>query len=36
LKEIKPSHKAYEWEVPLVINLFQIIVIVARFIFFRD
>ncbi|MBU2612707.1 MAG: glycosyl transferase family 4 [Nanoarchaeota archaeon] len=34
LKKIKPSKKAYEWEVPLLINLFQIVVIVAGFIIF--
>ncbi|MBT4376328.1 glycosyl transferase family 4 [archaeon] len=34
LKKIKPSNKAYEWEVPLVINVFQIIVIVLGFILF--
>lgn len=31
LKKIKPSHKAYEWEVPLLINIFQIIIIVLGF-----
>ncbi|MCR4327245.1 MAG: glycosyl transferase family 4 [Nanoarchaeota archaeon] len=31
LKKIKPSHKAYEWEVPLVINIFQLIVILLGF-----
>ncbi len=34
LKKIKPSHKAYEWEIPLVINIFQIIVILVGFILF--
>ncbi len=34
LRKIKPSHKAYEWEVPILINLFQIIVIVAGFVLF--
>jgi UDP-N-acetylglucosamine--dolichyl-phosphate N-acetylglucosaminephosphotransferase len=34
LKKIKPSKKAYEWEVPLVINLFQVIVIVVGFLLF--
>ena len=34
LKKIKPSKKAYEWEVPIVINLFQIAVIVVGFILF--
>ena len=32
LKKIKPSHKVYEWEVPMLINLFQIIVIIVGFI----
>ncbi|MBS3084327.1 glycosyl transferase family 4 [Candidatus Pacearchaeota archaeon] len=31
LKKVKPSHKAYEWEVPMLINLFQILVIVVGF-----
>jgi len=34
LKKIKPSHKAYEWEVPLVINVFQLAIIVAGFVIF--
>ncbi len=34
LQKIKPSGKAYEWEVPMLINLFQIIVIVVGFIWF--
>jgi len=34
LKLIKPSHKAYEWEVPLIINLFQLIIIILGFIIF--
>jgi UDP-N-acetylglucosamine--dolichyl-phosphate N-acetylglucosaminephosphotransferase len=34
LKKIKPSHKAYEWEIPLMINLFQIAVIIIGFILF--
>lgn len=34
LKKIKPSHKAYEWEVPIVINLFQIIILLVGFIIF--
>ncbi|MFA5953761.1 MAG: glycosyltransferase 4 family protein [Candidatus Pacearchaeota archaeon] len=34
LKKIKPSKKAYEWEVPLLINAFQIIVIGIGFIIF--
>jgi len=34
LKKIKPSNKAYEWEVPLLINIFQIIVIVVGFVWF--
>jgi len=34
LKKIKPSHKAYEWEVPMLINLFQIVVIVIGFVLF--
>jgi UDP-N-acetylglucosamine--dolichyl-phosphate N-acetylglucosaminephosphotransferase len=32
LKKIKPSKKAYEWEVPIVINLFQLLIIVLGFI----
>lgn len=34
LKKIKPSKKAYEWEVPLIINLFQLAIIVVGFILF--
>lgn len=34
LKKIKPSKKAYEWEIPLVINLFQLLIIVLGFILF--
>ncbi len=34
LKKVKPSHKAYEWEVPIVINLFQILIIILGFILF--
>lgn len=34
LRKIKPSKKAYEWEVPLVINIFQLIIIVLGFILF--
>jgi UDP-N-acetylglucosamine--dolichyl-phosphate N-acetylglucosaminephosphotransferase len=34
LRKIKPSKKAYEWEVPLVINLFQIFIVVLGFILF--
>lgn len=34
LRKIKTSKKAYEWEVPLVINLFQIIIIVLGFLIF--
>lgn len=34
LKKIKPSKKAYEWEVPMVINGFQILIIIlALFLF---
>lgn len=34
LRKIKPSKKAYEWEVPLVVNLFQLAFIVGGFILF--
>ncbi len=34
LQKIKPNHKAYEWEVPLLINLFQILIVVLGFILF--
>jgi len=34
LKKIKPSKKAYEWEVPFVINLFQLIIIALGFYLF--
>jgi len=34
LRWIKPSHKAYEWEVPLVINIFQLIIIILGFVLF--
>jgi len=34
LKKLKPSKKAYEWEVPLVINIFQLLLIVLGFILF--
>ena len=34
LKKIKPSHKAYEWEIPLAINIFQIIIIIIGLILF--
>ncbi|KHO47157.1 MAG: glycosyl transferase family 4 [DPANN group archaeon] len=34
LKKIKPSHKAYEWEVPMLINLFQITIIICGFALF--
>ena len=34
LKKIKPSKKAYEWEVPILINLFQIVVILIGFFIF--
>ena len=34
LRKIKPSKKAYEWEVPLVINIFQLLIIVIGFIIF--
>jgi len=34
LKKIKPSKKAYEWEVPLVINLFQLAIIILGFVLF--
>lgn len=34
LRAIKPSRKAYEWEVPLVINLFQLAIIIIGFILF--
>jgi len=34
LQKVKPSGKAYEWEVPMLINLFQIVVIVVGFIWF--
>ncbi len=34
LQKVKPTHKAYEWEVPILINLFQIIVIVVGLILF--
>jgi len=34
LKKIKISHKAYEWEVPMIINLFQILIIFIGFIIF--
>lgn len=34
LKKIKPSKKAYEWEVPLLINLFQLTIIVIGFFIF--
>lgn len=34
LKKIKPSKKAYEWEVPIVINLFQLIIIILGFVLF--
>jgi UDP-N-acetylglucosamine--dolichyl-phosphate N-acetylglucosaminephosphotransferase len=34
LRKIKPSKKAYEWEVPLTINLFQILFVVVAFILF--
>lgn len=33
LKKIKPSKKAYEWEVPFVINIFQLAIIVLGFIY---
>ena len=33
LKKIKPSGKAYEWEVPVVINAFQIAIIAIGFYF---
>ena len=34
LRAIKPSGKAYEWEVPIVINLFQLAFIIAGFLLF--
>lgn len=34
LRKIKPSKKAYEWEVPLLTNLFQIVFIILGFIIF--
>jgi len=34
LQKIKPSKKAYEWEVPLLINLFQILIILLGFFLF--
>ena len=34
LKKIKPSHKVYEKEIPLLINLFQLLIIVLGFIWF--
>ena len=34
LKKIKLSHKAYEWEVPMIINLFQIVIIFLGFVIF--
>lgn len=34
LKKIKPSHKAYEWEVPMVINAIQMIFIIIAFFLF--
>jgi UDP-N-acetylglucosamine--dolichyl-phosphate N-acetylglucosaminephosphotransferase len=34
LKKIKPSKKAYEWEVPMIINLFQVIIILLGMILF--
>jgi len=36
LKKIKPSHKAYEKEVVYLINFFQILVIAAGFLIFRN
>lgn len=32
LRKIKPSKKAYEWEIPMLINLFQIVIIIIGFI----
>ncbi|MDP3966225.1 MAG: glycosyl transferase family 4 [archaeon] len=35
LKKFKPSHKAYEWEVPILINVFQIgIILIGFWLFF--
>lgn len=34
LKKFKKSKKAYEWEVPILINLFQLIIIIIGFAFF--
>jgi len=34
LKKIKPSHKVYEKEIPLLINLFQITIIILGFVLF--
>jgi len=34
LQKVKPSGKVYEWEVPMLINLFQIAVIVLGFVLF--
>jgi UDP-N-acetylglucosamine--dolichyl-phosphate N-acetylglucosaminephosphotransferase len=34
LKKIKPSKKAYEWEIPIFINIIQLIFVVLGFILF--
>ena len=34
LKKIKPSHKAYEWEIPIVINIIQLIFVASAFLLF--